>query len=78
MKESAELKRLKRVILADNLRIPNGMTDMLKNDLIALLDGYFDLQKESVHLDLSVSEDGAYKIEWKATANALKTFRSVQ
>ena len=77
MKESAELKRLKRVILADNLRIPNGMSEMLKNDLIALLDGYFDLKSDTVRLDLSVSEDGVYKIEWIATANGIKTFRSI-
>ena len=44
------------------------MLPMLKSDLEGLLADYFDLDKESLRLEVSADEDGSYRIVIRARA----------
>lgn len=72
-----ELTRLKRVLLCDNIKVPHGVTEVLKSDLYGLLNSYFDINKESVKLEISVDESGIYNISVFAKGTGVKQVKSV-
>ena len=53
-KQSSELIRLRKVILNDTLKIPNGVIEILKNDLYGVFGSYFDIDGESLKIEITV------------------------
>lgn len=69
MRKNREIKdRLQRVLLQDRMAGKCNMLPMLKSDLEGLLADYFDLDKESLRLEVSADEDGSYRIVMRARA----------
>ena len=72
----SDIMRLQKMIKNDNLRIPNEIFQMLKNDLLCVLDGYFELDKKCVELSFIPDKTGI-KIVFVAGAVSVKKVRSV-
>lgn len=72
----SDIMRLQKMIKIDNLRIPNDIVRILKNDLLCVLDGYFELDKKCVELSFIPDKTGI-KICFVAGAVGVKKVRSV-
>lgn len=76
-KQSVELVRLRRVILNDTLKIPNGVVEILKNDLLNVLGSYFDIERETLKIEITVGEDGIYNLSVNAQGSNAKTVKNL-
>lgn len=72
-----DLIRLKRVILTDSLKIPNGVVEVLKNDINGILNSYFELLEDGVKTDISVDESGIYRISMTAKASSARKMKTI-
>lgn len=77
MKTNEELIRLKKVLLSDNIRIPNGMLTILKNDISSILQSYFSLNNDDTEVIIEVNEKGIYDIKIFAKAEGVKEIRII-
>jgi len=62
------VERIKKVILQDKTGAPEQVLAVLKSDLYELLDGYFEVNPQSVSLEVEVDEYGFYRIAIGAKA----------
>ena len=65
--------RLKIVLAQDRMQAGKEMMEMLRSDLRHLLADYFDLDADSVTVQLTPKEDGVYAIH--VTAKAIRVVR---
>ena len=65
-RESEESVRLKRVLLNDSLQIPNGVLQVMKKDVQAALSSYFELEEDSLTVEVLVDGEGRYLIKTEA------------
>lgn len=72
-----DLIRLKRVLLTDSLKIPNGVIEALKNDINGILNSYFELTNEGVKTEISVDENGIYHVALTARAIAARKMKTI-
>lgn len=77
MKTNDELIRLKKVLLSDNIRIPNGMLTVLKNDISSVLQSYFCLNNADTQVLIEVDDNGVYDIKISAKAEGVKEIRII-
>lgn len=71
-----ELNRLKRVVLSDNMNVPSGVTEVLKEDVKELLSGYAELEKDGLSVTVELRSDGIYEINVNALARSIKSIKS--
>ncbi len=76
MKTNEELIRLKKVLLSDNIRIPNGMLKILKNDISSILQSYFSISSD-INVTIEVDQEGVYDINISARAESVKEIRII-
>lgn len=76
-KQSTELIRLRKVILNDTLKIPNGVIEVLRNDLYGVFGSYFDIDAESLKIEITVGEDGIYKLQVTANGTNVKSVKNL-
>lgn len=74
---SDELVRLRRVILGDSLKIPNGVLEVLKNDVKGVLNSYFDLKEDSLQSEITVDENGVYHVVINASCASVKKVKAL-
>ena len=74
---SDELVRLRRVILGDSLKIPNGVLEVLKNDVKGVLNSYFDLKEDSLKSEITVDENGVYHVVITASCTSVKKVKAL-
>ncbi len=74
---SDELVRLRRVILGDSLKIPNGVLEVLKNDVKGVLKSYFDLKEDTLQSEITVDENGVYHIAISADCTNVKKVKAL-
>ncbi|MGN0767836.1 MAG: hypothetical protein ACI4M8_00620 [Christensenellales bacterium] len=74
---SDELVRLRRVILGDSLKIPNGVLEVLKNDVKGVLNSYFDLKEDSLQSEITVDENGVYHVVITASCTSVKKVKAL-
>ena len=74
---SDELVRLRRVILGDSLKIPNGVLEVLKNDVKGVLNSYFDLKENSLQSEITVDENGVYHVAITASCTSVKKVKAL-
>ena len=74
---SDELVRLRRVILGDSLKIPNGVLEVLKNDVMGVLNSYFDLKEDSLQSEITVDENGVYHVVITASCTSVKKVKAL-
>ncbi|MBO4540225.1 MAG: cell division topological specificity factor MinE [Clostridia bacterium] len=72
-----ELDRLKKMIRKDNFRIPNEAIGMLKSEVITVLDGYLNVEDESVELAFFTEEGGKIVFTLTGKAVGVRTIRSL-
>ena len=75
-KTSDELVRLQRVLISDSLNLPSGVVGVLKNDLKAVLNGYFEISGD-VDVEIAVQENGAYTVSFRAQASGVKAVKKL-
>ena len=73
---SDELVRLKKVLLSDSLKLPNGFVSVLKNDITAVLNSYFELTDET-NVSIEINENGVYEITVPARGRNAKKVKSM-
>lgn len=73
---SDELVRLKKVLLSDSLKLPNGFVSVLKNDITAVLNSYFELTDET-NISIEINENGVYEITVTARGRNAKKVKSM-
>lgn len=63
------VNRLKKVLVCDKNELSNTVTNIIKSDVITLLEGYMYVDKESVFVNFNLNSDGTYNfsITGKAT-----------
>lgn len=76
-KQSDELVRLKRVLLQDSIKIPNGVLKVLKNDLNSVLGSYFEILPDSTDLEITVDENGVYDLTLSAKGTHAKKVKTL-
>ncbi len=76
MTDMTELNRLKRVVLSDNMNVPSGVTEVLKEDVKELLSGYAELEKDGLSVTVELKPDGIYEINVDALARSIKSIKS--
>ncbi len=77
MKKNEEILRLKRVLLNDNISIPNGVMKILKKDISRILQGYFNLTEEGAEVTIDINSEGIYQINISACADGVKEVRII-
>ncbi|NCA92075.1 hypothetical protein EOM82_02340 [bacterium] len=77
MKKNEEILRLKRVLLNDNISIPNGVMKILKNDISHVLQGYFNLTEDGAEISIDIDQNGIYQIKISANADGVKEVRII-
>lgn len=77
MKMNEEILRLKRVLLNDNISIPNGVMKILKKDILHVLQGYFNLTEEGAEVSIDIDQNGMYQIKISASADGVKEVRII-
>ncbi len=77
MKKNEEILRLKRVLLNDNISIPNGVMKILKKDISRILKGYFNLTEEEAEIAIDIDQSGTYQIQISAKADGVKEVRII-
>ncbi|MCL2176730.1 MAG: cell division topological specificity factor MinE [Firmicutes bacterium] len=66
------LQRLQRVLMADKIASPTRILQVLKSDLLGVLQNHAELSDESVHFQISVDSAGSYYISLQAVASHIK------
>lgn len=77
MKKNEEILRLKRVLLNDNISIPNGVMKILKKDISHVLQGYFNLTEDGAEISIDIDQNGIYQIKISANADGVKEVRII-
>lgn len=75
MKKNDQMTRLKKLLFNDYINIPNSAFEVLKSDLIKLLQSYFELREGSVELDVDTDSDGNFSIRLTAEATHVKELK---
>ncbi|HKL93885.1 MAG TPA: cell division topological specificity factor MinE [Clostridia bacterium] len=65
--------RLQALLVKDKVQAPEGFTDILKSDLMRLLNDYFELSG-GVCVDIKLTEASDFDIHISAKAHRIKTF----
>lgn len=69
-------KRLNKALILDKHFNPEKIRAVIKSDLFSLLKNYGEIDEKNLDFDIIILEDGSYQINFKATLNHLKVFRS--
>ena len=68
-----ERARLRAVLVQDRMGASEEIIGMLRSDVAALLDDYFDVDADSLKVVLDAREDGMYLLRIAAKAVRIKT-----
>lgn len=65
--------RLQSLLTKDKVQAPEGFTDVLKSDLLRLLNDYFELSS-GVSVEIKLTENSDFDIRVNALAKRIKSF----
>ena len=68
-----EEERLVGVLMKDRLSASGETLAMLRSDLMHLLEDYFDLDADSLHVSLDAREEGGYLVRIAAKAVRMRS-----
>lgn len=69
--------RLKNILLKDKNDNPFQIINVLKSDLMLLLSNYMDIKSDLIDVDISVLENGSYKLIVEAYSKRLRVAKHV-
>ena len=78
MKERAsDAERLKKMLLRDDLRLPGGAVEMLKSELIGVVENYFDVEEKTISFSVLPYENGGYVFLLQGLALKAKRVKTI-
>ena len=78
MNKKSELVRLKNILYRDSFGSLNDSYEILKSDIIKLLQSYFDIEEGDVDLIISSDENGEISICLSGKAKRVKGIKILQ
>lgn len=69
------VERIKKVILQDRTGAPDDVIKVLKSDIFEVLDGFFEVNPQSVVAEIKVDNVGTYEIKMSARAFRVRAAR---
>ena len=69
--------RLKKVLVKDKSENPTYILNVLKSDLLVLLNNYMEILPENLDINICVTENGIYKIFLEGFSKRIKVIRHV-
>lgn len=73
MNKDNTIIRLKKVLLSDKINMPNGLLQLVKKDITALLKSYFEFDESKMKIEIDSDTEGQYDITISAKAERMKT-----
>ncbi|GEM_PF-5875628 len=70
------VERIKKVILQDRTGAPDNVINVLKSDVFEVLDGFFEVNPQSVVAEVLVDNVGMYEIKFTARAFRVRGIRN--
>jgi len=70
------VERIKKVILQDRTGAPDDVIAVLKSDVFEVLDGFFEVNPQSVVAEIRVDSVGTYEIKLSARAFRVRGARN--
>ena len=67
----ASANRLKKVLVCDKNELSSTVTNIIKSDVIALLESYMSVDRDSVFVNFNINAEGSY--DFCITGRALHT-----
>lgn len=64
-------ERLKGILLKDKMQTPNLVEMALKNDVIKVLQSYFEIEKNHYDLVIDVTQEGEFEIRFACLGKRL-------
>lgn len=68
------VERIRRVLLKDKTGAEEDVTAVLRSDAFDLLDGYFEIDPQSVRAEVEVNDFGFYEVRISARALRVRGF----
>ncbi len=65
-------ERLRGVLVQDKKENPLKIINVLKSELLFVLQNYMDINKDDMDFDIVVNSDGKYIVNFQAKVNRLK------
>ena len=78
MNKKSELVRLKNILYKDSFGSLNDSYEILKADIIKLLQSYFDIEDNDVELVITSDENGEISISLSGKAKRVKGIKILQ
>lgn len=74
MKKLADLmgERLKNIVVGDREGLSQNAINMIRIDILKVLDNYFDLDTDSFFINCNLDENGKYILNISTLANKIK------
>jgi len=71
------VERLKKVLISDKHFNPERIEEVMKSDILGILQNYTDLKGENLNFNIEVNKFGGYHITVDATCTRLKVLGSI-
>ena len=71
------IERLKKVLISDKHFNPERLKDVMKSDILAVLQNYTDITSDNLKFNIEVDQMGKYKILINADCSRLKFLGSM-
>ncbi len=69
--------RLKKVLIRDKNENPKHIMNVLKSDMLQVLNNYMDIKSENLDIEIVVLENGAYKLLMEGYSNRIKIAKHI-
>lgn len=69
--------RLKKVLIRDKNENPKHIMNVLKCDMLQVLNNYMDIKSENLDIEIVVLENGAYKLLMEGYSNRIKIAKHI-
>ena len=69
--------RLKNVLIRDKNENPKHIMNVLKSDMLQVLNNYMDIKSENLDIEIVVLENGAYKLLMEGYSNRIKIAKHI-
>ena len=69
--------RLKKVLIRDKNEDPKHIMNVLKSDMLQVLNNYMDIKSENLDIEIVVLENGAYKLLMEGYSNRIKIAKHI-
>lgn len=69
--------RVKNVLLSDKYTNPERLNEVIKSDIVSVLQNYMEISGEDVKLNFTLTDDGSYQLRLSASCRRLKLLNAI-